>query len=280
MPSIGKYNKLVVVKELDFGMYLDGIELGEILLPKRYIPADTKIGDEIEVFLYFDSDDRIIATTEKPHAFVGEFALMRVKTVDKVGAFLDWGLMKDLLVPFREQKVDMEVGRSYIVYVYYDRPSNRIAASAKIPQFLDRIPPEYEPGQEVDLLIWQATDLGYKAIIENFHQGVLYANEVFQELSVGQRVKGYVKKIREDNKIDLSLFPIGYAKVEGNTDKIIEYLKKQGGYAPITDKTSPEIIYNLFGISKKTYKSAVGGLYKQGLITIEKEGLRLVEPKK
>jgi uncharacterized protein len=276
MPFIGKYNKLKVVKELDFGLYLDGAELGEILLPKRYIPTGTQIGDEIEVFLYFDSSDRIIATTERPHAIVGDFAILRVKSVDRVGAFMDWGLMKDLLVPFSEQKVKMEAGRSYIVYIFYDRQSNRIAGSAKLEQYLDRIPPQYEIGQQVKLLIWQSTELGYKAIIEDYHQGILYSNEVFQKLNVGQRIKGYIKKIREDNKIDLSLYPQGFARVKENTDPIVEYLQKQGGYAELTDKTSPEVIYDLFSISKKTFKSAIGNLYKKGVIKIEDNGIRLL----
>jgi predicted RNA-binding protein (virulence factor B family) len=187
--------------------------------------------------------------------------------------------MKDLLVPFREQKTDMEVGRSYIVYVFLDKQSNRIAASAKLGQFLDCIPPEYEIGQQVDLLIWQATDLGYKAIINHFHQGILYSNEVFQKLNVGQRIKGYIKKIREDNKIDLSLYPAGFVKVGEHTDRILDYLKQQGGFAEISDKTPPDVIYSLFGISKKTFKTAVGNLYKQGKILLEKEGIQLVNDK-
>lgn len=275
MPFVGKYNRLKIVKELDFGVYLDGAELGEILLPKRYVPHNFRPGDEVDVFLYFDSDDRIIATTEKPRATVGEFALMRAKSVDKFGAFMDWGLMKDLLVPFREQKVNMVEGRSYIVHVFIDKRSNRIAGSAKLEQFLDRIPPEYEPGQQVELMIWQATDMGYKAIINHFHQGILYANEVFQKLNVGQTLIGYVKKIREDQKIDLSLYPIGYAKVGEQTDPIVKYLEIQGGFAPLTDKTAPDEIYSLFGISKKTFKRALGALYKDGKIVIEKNGIRL-----
>ncbi|HEX2936635.1 MAG TPA: S1-like domain-containing RNA-binding protein [Bacteroidales bacterium] len=277
MPFIGKYNTLKIVKELDFGVYLDGAELGEILLPRRYVPLNFRPGDEVEVFLYFDSDDRIIATTEKPRATVGEFALMRVKSVDKFGAFMDWGLMKDLLVPFREQKVNMVEGRSYIVHVFIDKRSNRIAGSAKLEQFLDRIPPEYEPGQQVELLIWQATDMGYKAIVNHFHQGMLYANEVFQKLNVGQTITGYVKKIREDQKIDLSLYPIGYAKVGEQTDPILAYLEKEGGFAPLTDKTPPDEIYSLFGVSKKTFKRAIGALYKDGKILIQENGISLVK---
>jgi uncharacterized protein len=277
MPSIGKYNTLKVVKELDFGVYLDGSELGEILLPRRYVPIDCKPDDEVEVFLYFDSDDRIIATTEKPFATINEFALLRVKAVDQYGAFLDWGLMKDLLVPFREQKLTMEAGRSYIVFVYFDQSSNRIAASAKLEKFLDNLPVKFEIGQQVDLIVWQATDMGYKAIINHSHQGMLYSNEVFQKLKVGQSIKGYIKKIRDDEKIDLSLYPSGSVKPGENTDKILEYLRKQGGYANVTDKTPPETIYTLFGISKKTFKIAIGNLYKQELIAIEKDGIRLLE---
>ena len=275
MPSIGKFNELQVVKELDFGVYLDGAELGEILLPIRYVPDGCKTGDVVEVFLYFDSSDRIIATTEKPFAAVGEFALLRVKSVDQIGAFLGWGLMKDLLVPFREQKVTMTEGRSYIVYVFHDLISNRIVASAKLEKFLNRIPPDFSIGQQVDLIIWKVTDLGYKAIINHSHQGILYANEVFQELSVGQHIKGYVKKVRSDGKIDLILFPSGYEKVGQHTDKIIDYLKEQGGFASITDKTPPDTIYALFGISKKTFKNVLGDLYKQGRIVLEKDRILL-----
>ncbi|HJZ41156.1 MAG TPA: S1-like domain-containing RNA-binding protein [Bacteroidales bacterium] len=275
MPEIGKINKLKVIKELDFGVYLDGAELGGILLPKRYVPHECKTGDDVDVFLYFDSSDRIIATTEKPYATVGDFALMRVKSVDQVGAFLDWGLMKDLLVPFRQQKVNMEEGRSYLVYVYYDQISNRIAASAKLEKFLNAVPADYKVGQQVDLLIWKATDMGYKAIINNSHQGILYSNEIFRTLNTGQCIKGFVKKVRPDNKIDLSLYAEGYDKVGEHTEKIIEYLKQQGGYSDISDKTSPGTIYSLFSISKKTFKSALGDLYKKGLIVLEKDRIRL-----
>lgn len=277
MPSVGKFNNLTVIKELDFGVYLDGSELGEILLPRRYVPVGSKTGDELEVFLYFDSSDRIIATTEIPFAQVGEFALLRVKSVDQFGAFLDWGLMKDLLVPFREQKITMEEGRSYIVYVFYDQLSNRIAASAKLEQFLHVTHPEYEAGQQVDLLIWKKTEIGFKAIIGNSHQGILYSNEIFQDLDIGQKITGFIKKVRVDGKIDLSLFPSGYGKAGAQTDKIVEYLKTQGGTAFISDKTPPDTIYALFGISKKTFKTVIGNLYKQGLIVLEKDRIRLVE---
>jgi uncharacterized protein len=276
MALIGKFNKLKVVKEFDFGLYLDGAELGEILLPRRYVPEGCKIGDEVDVFIYFDSNDRIISTTEIPLAQVGEFAFLHVKTVDEFGAFLEWGLMKDLLVPFREQKVPLTKGRSCVVYVFYDDKSNRIAASAKVEKHLNLIPPDYAVGQEVDLLIWKATDLGYKVIINNAHQGILYANEVFQELAVGKRMKGFIKKVRDDLKIDVGLFPSGYTNIKQYSDTIINYLEQQGGYAEISDKTAAEIIHTLFGISKKTFKKILGDLYSQRIILIEKEGIRLV----
>jgi uncharacterized protein len=276
MPFIGKFNKLRVVKEFDFGLYLDGGELGEILLPRRYVPEESKIDDEIDVFIYFDSNDRIICTTEIPLARVGEFAFLHVVTVDEFGAFLDWGLMKDLLVPFREQKVPLTKGRSCVVYVFYDEQSNRIAASAKLEKYLNLTPPDYSTGQEVDILIWKATDLGYKIIINNAHQGILYANEVFQELAVGQKLKGYIKKVREDFKIDVGLSPPGYASIKQNSDAILGYLKLRGGYADISDKTPAETIHSLFGISKKTFKKILGDLYSQRIILIEKEGIRLL----
>lgn len=275
-PIIGQLNKLEVVKELEFGMYLDGGELGEILLPRREISKGTEIGESLDVFLYFDSEDRIIATTIMPYAMVGDFALLRVKSVNQVGAFMDWGLMKDLLVPFREQKMKMEEGRSYIVHVYYDEESNRIAASAKLSRFLDISIPNYHIGQEVNLLVWQQTDLGYKVIINERHQGMIYANDIFQGLNIGEKIKGFIKNIREDQKIDVCLFPTGYAKVKDNLDNILDFLKAEGGFAKLTDKSPPEIIYDIFGISKKTFKSAIGTLYKQKKIVLEKDGIRLV----
>jgi uncharacterized protein len=276
MPLIGKFNKLRVVKDFDFGLYLDGAELGEILLPRRYVPEGCTTDNEVDVFIYFDSNDRIISTTEIPLAQVGEFAFLHVKTVDEFGAFLEWGLMKDLLVPFREQKVPLTKGRSCVVYVFYDGKSNRIAASAKVEKHLNLTPPDYSVGEEVDLLIWKATDLGYKVIINHAHQGILYANEVFQELAVGQKMKGFIRKVREDLKIDVGLFPSGYANIKQYSDTVINYLEHQGGYADISDKTPAEIIHSLFGISKKTFKKILGDLYSQRIIMIEKEGIRLV----
>ena len=278
MLKIGNLNTLRIVKEVDFGLYLDGgEEYGEILLPKRYVPENFEIDSDIEVFIYKDSEDRIIATTETPKAMVGDFALMEVVSVNKFGAFLEWGLQKDLLVPFREQRKDMESGYSYVVYVYLDDETKRIAASSKLSKFLDNVPVEYESGEEVDLFIASKTDLGYKAIINGIHWGILYENEVFKPLERGQKLKGYIKKVREDEKIDLYLHKSGYDKVEALSDKIIEMLKEEGGFIDINDKTPSAIIYEVFGESKKTFKKALGGLYKKRLIEIEKSGIKLIE---
>ena len=279
MADIGKLNNLRVVKEVDFGIYLDGGIHGEILMPKRYVPEGCKPEDIIDAFVYMDSADRIIATTETPFAMVDEFALLTVISVNQVGAFLDWGLMKDLLVPFSEQTVKMEEGKSYMVFVYLDNESRRIAASAKLDQFLDNKPPMFETGDAVDLIICSKTEIGYKAIVNNTWWGVLYGNEVFQHLNKGQRVKGYIKKVREDDKIDLSLFKPHYAKVDDISAIILERLDERGGYLEVTDKSSPETIYDVFGVSKKAYKIAVGKLYKEKYITLEKNGIRTITPR-
>ncbi len=276
MAQIGKINQLEVLKELDFGIYLDGGELGEILMPKRYVPEGTMLGDYIEAFIYLDSEDRLIATTEKPLAQVEEFALLEVVSVAQVGAFLNWGLPKDLLVPFREQRKPMEVGEKYLVYVYLDTDTKRIAASSKIEQYLDNIPVDYDENEEVDLIIINQTDLGYNAIVDNCHVGILYKNEVFQELNAGDRVQGYIKKIRPDGKIDLRLDKVGYEKIGGLADLIISKLNQNNGFLPFTDKSSPEEIYRAFKVSKKNFKAAVGALYKQRLITLEENGIRLL----
>lgn len=275
MAEIGKYNSLRVIKEVDFGVYLDGDQEGEILMPIRYVPAKCQVGDYVDVFLYLDSEDRPIATTEKPFAQVGEFAMLRVKSVNKIGTFLDWGIMKDLLVPFREQKVTMLEGRSYLVYIYVDEESKRIVASAKLNKFLDKSLPEYAVGQEVELVIESETDLGYKAIINNCHWGILYENEVFEQLAKGLKIKGFIKKIRPDNKIDLSLHPLGYEKVDPLTQMILDELKKEGGFIPVSDKSDAEEVYRVFGISKKSFKQALGALYKRRIITINPDGIRL-----
>jgi len=277
MAEVGKWNKLRVLKELDFGDYLDAQELGEILLPIRYVPKDCKIGDEIDVFVYYDSEDRVIATTDKPFAEVGDFALLEVVAVNDIGAFLDWGLMKDLFVPFREQKQKMEVGRSYVVYIYIDDINGRIVGSAKVENFLDLPPPEFEEGQEVDLIIYTQTDIGYKAIVNNTHTGMLFDTDVFRTLHRGEHTKGFIKKIREDQKIDLVLDKPGYEKVDEISKRILDKLTAENGFIPLSDKSPADDIYDTFGISKKTFKKALGSLYKARMISLEEDGIRLVK---
>ncbi|MCI5706368.1 MAG: S1-like domain-containing RNA-binding protein [Odoribacter sp.] len=275
MVEIGRFNTLTVVKIVDFGIYLDGGERGEILMPKEYVPDNCFPDDEIKAFVYFDSEDRIIATTEVPYVQVGEFAFMKVVATSSVGAFLDWGLRKDLLVPFREQRDPMAEGKSYLVYAYVDKASDRIVASTKIDKYLDQVFPDYTPNQEVDILVARKTDLGYAVIVNNAHWGLIYDNEIFQRLKIGQRLKGYIKRVRDDEKIDVSLQPSGFAKIEGLAGEVLEKLKDYGGVLDISDKSDPEEIYNLFGCSKKNYKKALGTLLKQGLIVIGEKEIKL-----
>lgn len=276
MTEIGKINNLYVVKEVDFGIYLDGGDLGEILMPKRYVPEGTQPEDMIDAFIYLDSEDRLVATTEKPLAMVEEFALLEVVSVTPVGAFLNWGLPKDLFVPFREQRQPMEEGKKYLVYVYVDINSKRIAASSKIENYLDNLPMDYDEGEDVDLVIVNETDLGYNAIIDNSHLGVIFKNEVFQPLNPGDKIQGFIKKIRYDGKIDLCLQKAGYEKISEFADKIITELQKQNGFLALTDKSSPEDIYQTFKFSKKNFKAAIGALYKKRIITLEENGIRLL----
>ncbi len=277
MIEIGKLNQLKVVKWVDFGLYLDGEELGEILLPSRYIPANLKPGDPLEVFLYRDSEDRIIATTETPLAMVGDFAYLEVVAVNNAGAFLDWGLLKDLLVPYSEQKMKMETGKFYVVAVYLDDKTNRIVASAKLEKFLDNNPESLSAGQQVELLIYSQTDLGYKAIINNRFTGIIYKNEVFKPINTGHKLTGYIKLIREDEKIDLTLTRPGYGKTSDITENIINKLKENGGHLNINDKTPADTIYNMFGESKKSFKMAIGALYKKRVIRIDEGGITLLK---
>ncbi len=278
MAEIGKYNVLKVVKDLDFGLYLDGgDELGEILIPRRYVPVNCTVDSELEVFIYLDSEDRLIATTEMPDATVGQFAFLEAVSVSQVGAFMDWGLPKDLLVPFREQKMDIEKGKGYVVYIYLDDESRRIAGSTKIEKFLDNLPPQYSEGQEVDLMVFHQSELGYKAIVNSAHTGILYTNEVFRNLKKGDTMKGYIKKVREDDKIDLVLEKPGYSKVDGIAQSLLDRLKKANGFIDITDKSPSDEIARRLGISKKNFKKAVGSLYKQKIIVIETGGIRLLE---
>lgn len=280
MIQIGRLNQLKIIKDVDFGVYLDGGEDGEILLPLRDLPDDYEIGDEVEVFIYFDSEDRLIATTQKPRAMVGEFALLKVAAVERIGAFLDWGLPKDLLLPFAEQSKPVRVGQEVLVYIYLDS-SDRIAASMRLGKNLAKTPGQYEEGQSVNLIIAGETELGFKAIINESHLGMIYANEIFQPLKYGQRLQGFVKKIRDDGKIDLSLQDpkkIGHrAAADEVGPRILKLLSENHGFLAINDKTSAETIHELFGVSKKKYKIALGGLYKQRLIRVDDNGIFLVK---
>lgn len=272
----GRMNRLMVTKKVDIGAFLDGENLGRILLPLRAVPPDCLIGSMLDVFVHYDVEGRFIATTRKPLAFPGEFAYLKVAKLTSYGALLDWGLHHQLLVPTKEQSQAMQEGRSYLVRILHDVHRKRIIASTKIDQFLDQSPPNYEPDQEVDLLIGTHTDLGYKAIVNNTHWGVLYENEVFQPLKKGDRLRGFVKKVRDDQKIDLSLQRPGYAKVDGVAEIILAQLKQHDGFMAVNDKTAPELIYQWFGVSKKNYKKAVGALYKKKLIRFDDEGIRLI----
>ena len=274
--QLGKYNLLEVVKEVDFGMYLDGDEDGEILLPKRYVPEGCKPGDVLNVFIYLDMDERLVATTLDPYVQVGEFACLEVAWVNQFGAFLDWGLMKDLFVPFREQKAKMQKGGRYIVHVHLDDESYRIVASAKVEHYLSKEKPTYKPGEEVHILVWQRTDLGYKVIVDNRFSGMLFHNEIFQPLEMGMQMKAFVKHVREDGKIDLVLQRSGARNVEDFAEVLLQFIKDNNGYTSVNDKTDAESIYQTFGVSKKTFKKAVGDLYKKRLIILEPDGIRLV----
>jgi len=276
MIKAGEKHELEVVSTVDFGVFLDAENLGEVLLPRRYTPDNLDVGDTVSVFLYFDSEDRLIATTQEPLATVGEYAYLKVSDATDFGAFLDWGLDKDLLVPFAEQHRPMEEGTSYLVYIYINKADGRIVASSKIDRFVSEGPHSFKTKQPVDLIIANSTDLGFKAIINHSHWGVLYKDEVFQRLSFGQSIKGFIKHIRPDGKIDLSLQD-GNQSRDKNAHIIEDYLRSQNGFAAVHDKSDPAVISKLFGMSKKAFKKAIGGLYKNRLITIDSDGIRLVD---
>lgn len=272
---LGDYNRMTVVKTVDFGVYLDGGEEGEVLLPARYVPDGCKEGDELEVFVYLDNEERLVATTQTPHAKVGDFACLEVSWVNEYGAFLNWGLMKDLFCPFREQKMKMEKGKSYIVHVHIDNESHRIVASAKVERYFDPSFPPYRYGDEVSLLVWQKTDLGFKVIVDNRYAGLVYSNQIFREIRTGDRMKGYIEAVREDGKIDVMLQPTGWRMTKETADVLLDYLETHQGVCRLTDKSPAEDIYQAFQVSKKSYKKAVGDLYKRRLITIEEDCIRL-----
>ncbi len=274
----GKFTRLSIVKRSTFGLFLGDEDGEEILLPNKYCTDSMKPGLDVEVFIYRDSEDRKVATTLTPKIRFNEFALLKVTALAKVGAFMDWGLEKDLMVPFREQPQNMEEGRWYIVYLDLDEKSDRLFASNRVERHLQNDKLSVAEGDEVSLLVWQKTDLGYTVIINHAHKGLVFENEIFQDLHVGEKLKGYVKKVRDDNKIDISLQAIGYLKFnDANSELIFNALKENQGFLPLTDKSSPEAIYSQFGISKKAFKKSIGALYKLKKILIETSGIRLLE---
>lgn len=280
MVQIGKINTLRVQRREGSDVHLDGGELGPVLLPKKYVPEQCREGDEIKVFVYVDREGQLLASTQAPYATVGQFAKLRVVTNTSAGSFVHWGMENDLLVPKSEQLSPMEEGKSYVVFVFLSEKTHRITASSRLDRFLSLHTPTYVEGEEVDLLLFDKTDLGYRAVINQAHVGMIYANEVFQELSIGQHLKGYIKKIRDDLKIDLSLQQSGYQKVDDVSRNILEILEENGGKVAVTDKSPPDEIYRLFGVSKKVFKKAIGALYKKRIITIDFDGIKLANEDK
>jgi len=278
MAQIGSFNQLSVIDLITHGAILDGGEKGEILLPNRYVPENCQIGDSVDAFIYADSQDRLVATTQRPKAQSGEFASLKVVQTNKIGAFLDWGLPKDLLVPFNNQQRPMEVGKFYLVRVLTDERTERIVASTKLDKFLDIWPAEYEQGQQVDLIIAGKTDLGFKAIINHQHWGLIFQSDIFKPLRTGQRLKGYIKQVREDGRVDLALSRAGKGKVIDFKEQLLAYLEDNNGFCDIHDKSSPALIQKTFGVSKKAFKATVGHLLKLEKITIEPNGIRLKQP--
>ena len=279
MALIGRMNSLQVVKHTDFGLYLDGGADGEILLPKRYIPKDTpsEVDDWLNVFLYLDSEDKLIATTLKPKIQLGEFASLKVVDINRVGLFFDWGLPRDLLLPHSEEKRPLQIGDYCVIYLYLDKRTRRLTATARLDRHLDKVPANYQVGQEVDLLVVERTDLGFKAIIDGKHWGLIHKNELFKFIRSGMREKGYIKELRADGKISLSLQPIGHEAASGLAEQIIERLRAQGGVLALGDKSPPELISEHFRVSKGNFKKAIGGLYKQGLIRIHDDRIELLD---
>ena len=275
MVNIGEYNELEVVKQLEFGIYLR-VDDVEILMPAKWVPEGTRIGDMLNVFIYRDSDDRLIATTMVPFATANTFAFLEVKDTNATGAFLDWGMQKDLLVPFREQPVKMEPGMSYVVFVYVDDISNRLVASARLNKYIEGNDIKVLEGDMVDLLIYSETPLGFNAIVNNMYSGLIYKNEIYETIRIGDRVKGFVNRIREDNKIDLRLQKSGFELVDDVKWRILKMMKDENGFLSLSDNSSPEEIKAKLAISKKAFKKAIGALYKERLIKLTDKGVVLV----
>ncbi|AXG74683.1 GntR family transcriptional regulator [Flavobacterium arcticum] len=276
MIEIGKYNTLKIVRDTQVGLYLtDGKD--DILLPNKYVPNEFEIGEELIVFVYLDQEERPVATTLEPYIYLNEFALLRVSYINNFGAFLNIGLEKDLFVPFREQARPMEEGKRYLVHMYLDEKTNRLVGTSKINRFLSNEELTVEEGEEVDLIISHITDMGINVIINEKHKGLMYKDEVYEDLRTGDRMKGYIKLIRPENKIDVSLQKQGYEGVEPNAEKILDELRASRGFLRLNDKSHPEDIKTVLKMSKKTFKKAIGSLYKQKLIEIKDDGIYLVK---
>ena len=274
MVAIGDFNELEIIKEVDFGVYLDS-EDGEILLPQKYLPDNFRVGDLLRVFIYRDSEDRIIATTLQPKAKVGDFAGLEVKQTSNYGAFLDWGLEKDLFVPFNNQREKMQPGRKYLVYIYLDENSDRLVATAKYEKYLNKNPEKLAEEEQVNLVVAGFTDLGVKVIINNEFLGILYKNEVFRPLEIGEKITGFIRKIREDSKIDVSLQRSGYAEIPDASEIILQKLKAAGAQLPLSDNSTPDVIYDILAMSKKTFKKALGNLYRNGTVQLHPDYISL-----
>lgn len=278
MINLGEYNTLEIARKEEAGLYLKDKEEAMVLLPGKYVPKGAEIGQEIRVFISNDTEDRLVATTDTPKITLNEFALLRVSDITKFGAFLNWGMEKDLMVPFSEQKVDMEENRSYIVYMGLDDKTNRLYASSKITKFLQNQYLSVAEGDKVEMLVYKKTDLGYTVIVNDEHLGLLFESDIYQVLDVGERLEGYIKKIREDNKLDITIRPEGYDKfISEASEEVFNIIESRGGSVTITDKSTPGLINAIFKMSKKAFKKAVGDLYKQRKITISEEGIKLVD---
>lgn len=276
MINIGEYHSLEIIREAEQGLYLADTEGNEVLLPNRYVPESFKIWDQIEVFVYLDNEERLVAVTDKPYITPGEFAVLRCNQVTDIGAFLDWGMLKELFCPFKEQAFKMKKGGWYLVYCFIDEKSNRLVASSKTNQFLDNKNLTVQQFDEVDLIVSHPSDIGMNVIVNKQHTGLIFKDDIYQELSIGDRLKGVVKKVRPDNKLDISLGKIGYRNIEPNAETIMHELEDNGGYLNLSDKSDPETIKEVLQMSKKNFKKAVGTLYKQRLIEIKDDGIYLI----
>lgn len=278
MVQIGKMNRLSINGIQEYGIHLDAGESGDILLREKNSAQKYQLHDKIDVFVYVDKEQRLMATKKKPYGMVGEFATLRVVTTTAVGAFLGWGLDDDLFVPKSEQQNNMKEGQSYVVFIFLSEKTNRITASSKLDKFLSLHAEEYREGQAVDLIVYAKTELGYNAIVNGSHVGIIYDNEIFQEITIGQQLTGFIKKLREDKKIDLRLQQTGYQRVDDVSQKILNIIQDSDGTVGVTDKSLPEEIYALFGVSKKVFKQAIGALYKKQLIIIDSDAIRIANP--